>query len=342
MPLVTTYCKTTTQVTVCFNLCNATNTAQSYHWSAAGLPVGPGCSVPGPLTFSPAAGSITVPAGTCSPNICITIPRPTGLTAQGASSCFSVTFVNDSTGQCRTAASTLKADNTCWCVTPLTGGIVSVPARLAAGVIGIGIGVGIGHPCDPSSMPWRMVAHYEPTEHPDPLEISLNGLPPGEPVTGVAKAGPSGNDIAQVFVSTPRGYDPNALYSIVLEADTDGDGTFEPLCSVPIQSVPTGDGISGVPPGFTDSARLSAAPNPFATGAVIAFTLAQSDDVELGVYDLVGRQVRALQHGRMAAGPQSITWDGRDAHGQPAASGIYFLRLRSTRLRLDGKVVKLR
>ncbi len=340
MPVVTTYCKSTTQVTVCFNVCNATTTTQNYHWSASGLPVGAGCSVPGPVTFSPSAGTISVPPGTCSANICIVIPRPTGLTAQGATSCFAVTLVNDSTGQCRTVTSTLAADNTCWCVTPLTGGIVNVPARVKTS--GIVIGIDIGNPCATSAMPWRMVAQYESADHADPLEVSLNGLPPGEPVTGLAHAGPNGNDIAQVFVSTPRGYDPNALYSIVFEADTDGDGTFVPLCSVPIQSVPTGDGVSSVPPGFTDSARLSAAPNPFAAGAVIAFTLAQPDDVELGVYDLVGRQVRSLQHGRMAAGQQSVTWDGRDAHGQISPSGIYFLRLRSPRLRLDGKVVKLR
>src|SRR5439155_12547241 len=111
MPGVTTICKTQTSVQVCFNLCNNTATPQSYHWSAAGLPIGPGCSVAGPVTFSPPAGTVTVPPGTCSVPICVTIPRPAGLTTQNATSCYSISIVNDATAACMTSPGTIRADS---------------------------------------------------------------------------------------------------------------------------------------------------------------------------------------------------------------------------------------
>ena len=78
---------------------------------ATGLPAGPGCTVNGPITFSPAAGTVTVPAGSTSAPICVTMTRPAGLTAQNATACFEFSFVNDATGVCRSCTGTLRADN---------------------------------------------------------------------------------------------------------------------------------------------------------------------------------------------------------------------------------------
>ncbi|MDD5719918.1 MAG: FlgD immunoglobulin-like domain containing protein, partial [Candidatus Krumholzibacteria bacterium] len=45
------------------------------------------------------------------------------------------------------------------------------------------------------------------------------------------------------------------------------------------------------------------------------------------VFDARGRLVRELASGRWAAGEHHVHWDGRAADGQPAAAGIYMLRL---------------
>jgi hypothetical protein len=47
----------------------------------------------------------------------------------------------------------------------------------------------------------------------------------------------------------------------------------------------------------------------------------------LEVYDLAGRSVRVLARGAMAAGATDVEWDGRDAAGNPAPSGVYLVRL---------------
>ena len=122
-------------VQVCFNIRNNGAAAQSYHWSLAGLPAGPGCDVAGPVQFTPSAGVVVVPAGSTSAPICVTIKRPAGFTAQNTTSCFALSFVNDATGACYTRTAKLRVDNSCWCVTPVQAGVVRIPARGALGGI---------------------------------------------------------------------------------------------------------------------------------------------------------------------------------------------------------------
>ncbi|TPW17381.1 MAG: hypothetical protein FD129_409, partial [bacterium] len=347
VPAVTSFCKDKPTVTVCMNIVNNTNAPQSYHWSLAGLPVGPGCTVNGPITFSPAAGTVTVPAGGTSAPICVMITRPAGFTAQNATSCFSFSYVDDLTGVCRSCTGTLRADNTCWCVTPSQPGVVTV-GRFPGGVAGQPVVIGIKHPCPPIELiQYSLTAVYEGDgTHPDPLAVSLNGLPPGEPVLGQLSLGDDEEAEVGVLVTYPRAYDPAGLYQIVMEADTDGDGITEIVSCTPIASTYEAEATSGVPTPDATAApsafRLVALPNPFQGAATIAFTLPVAGDVDLSIYDLSGRRVRSLRQGRLDAGTQNIGWDGKDDDGRTMASGIYFVRLQSGVVRVQTKVVKLR
>ena len=345
LPAVTSICKNDSTVLVCFNICNTSASTQSYHWSLAPLPVGPGCTVAGPTTFSPALGTITLPPGGCSTPICITIPRPAGLTAQNATSCFALSVVNDSTGRCQTRNGAIRADNTCYCIKAVTPGVVAVPARLAAGVIGIPIDIGIGFPCPPiDRLNYMVSARFDGGNQEDPLKLSLNGLPPGEPVIGFLDASPAPEGNLRFAVSYPGGHDLGAPYSMVFFADTDGDGLMEEICSVPVASRSDSAAVTDAPrPGERlEIARLQAAPNPFFGGSVIAFVIPVAGEADLGVYDVNGRLVRMLHRGMATAGTHSVEWDGRDPSGRRAPAGVYFVRLDTAQGQLRTKLIKLR
>jgi flagellar hook assembly protein FlgD len=49
--------------------------------------------------------------------------------------------------------------------------------------------------------------------------------------------------------------------------------------------------------------------------------------VEIGVYDIAGREVRVLAEGVQSAGRHSVTWDGRDQSGAQVRKGMYFVRI---------------
>ena len=68
-------------------------------------------------------------------------------------------------------------------------------------------------------------------------------------------------------------------------------------------------------------------PNPFNPATQIAFDIPVDGPVNLTVYNLLGQKVRILVDERRTAGHYTITWDGKDAVGRPAATGMYLCRL---------------
>lgn len=94
------------------------------------------------------------------------------------------------------------------------------------------------------------------------------------------------------------------------------------------QPVPlSGVGVPGTMPGRT--AIRMAFPNPFDRNTTVVLALAQAGPVEVGVYDITGRQVRTLVRGPQAAGERIVSWDGRDDRGVQLGAGVYMLRLQA-------------
>ena len=73
-------------------------------------------------------------------------------------------------------------------------------------------------------------------------------------------------------------------------------------------------------------------PNPFNPETWIPYHLAKDADVTLHIYAMNGQLVRTLTLGHQAAGmyqnrSRAAYWDGRNAFGEPVASGVYFYTL---------------
>lgn len=68
-------------------------------------------------------------------------------------------------------------------------------------------------------------------------------------------------------------------------------------------------------------------PNPFNPETLIAFELPWAAQVQLEVYDVLGRRVRTLASESYSAGTHSVMWNGRGDEGHPVAGGVYFARL---------------
>jgi len=79
-------------------------------------------------------------------------------------------------------------------------------------------------------------------------------------------------------------------------------------------------------------------PNPFNSETVIWYYLPdvgyQPAEVEITIYNLLGKRVKSLVNGREYPGEHKIRWDGKDDSGKEAASGIYFYRLKVSGIEL--------
>jgi hypothetical protein len=67
-------------------------------------------------------------------------------------------------------------------------------------------------------------------------------------------------------------------------------------------------------------------PNPFNAQTMITYHLPKASHVRLQIYNPLGQIVRVLEDGMKEGGIHSVTWDGRDHHGQIVPTGIYFCR----------------
>jgi hypothetical protein len=84
---------------------------------------------------------------------------------------------------------------------------------------------------------------------------------------------------------------------------------------------------SGQPKRVPGPRVVSMQPNPFTVRTTIEVDT-KGLDSDIRIYDVTGRLVRAL-HNSGRTRTTSFVWDGRDRHGRPLASGVYFIRART-------------
>lgn len=151
-----------------------------------------------------------------------------------------------------------------------------------------------------------------------------NAIPPGE--------GP----ISSISMSIKYGA-PSGMYEIKFENEdsTSYDNQLSDSLGTTLIIPVLVDGFVTVNPTGTDPepiipeklALVQNYPNPFNMETMISFSLPATDDVELVVYDLLGRKVKTLYSGPAEAGTTDVRWDGRSSSGDEIASGVYYYTL---------------
>ena len=173
--------------------------------------------------------------------------------------------------------------------------------------------------------PWEIIAD----------NVSASGL-------AMANAGDNGVDFAgRIYWDKAVTAGVDYWYSVV--AVDDGSQNWAEA-GVALESSPwwtwTGYSETGVtattptPPGAVVGtpgrfALSQNAPNPFNPATTISFEVPTAGEASLVIYGPTGQVVRTLIDGTVEAGQHSVTWNGLDNFGRPAASGVYIYRLAS-------------
>jgi hypothetical protein len=87
---------------------------------------------------------------------------------------------------------------------------------------------------------------------------------------------------------------------------------------------------------------VRAVPNPVRDGGSVRFDLEGEGPVSVSVYDTMGRLIWRKISTVRNAGPNCVTWDGRNPPGVPVAPGVYFVKFRTETDVVSTKVVVLK
>lgn len=71
-------------------------------------------------------------------------------------------------------------------------------------------------------------------------------------------------------------------------------------------------------------------PNPFNSDTSIDFTMQKADNVTIEVFNLNGQHIKTIvSQQNYGPGDYSLSWNGRDEHGQDVKAGMYIFRIRA-------------
>jgi len=85
----------------------------------------------------------------------------------------------------------------------------------------------------------------------------------------------------------------------------------------------------------------AARPNPFASETRFSVVLTQDSELDVAVYDLLGRKVATLFKGRATAGTRDFAWQRTRDDGAAVSSGVYFYRATANGEVASGKMLVL-
>ena len=90
------------------------------------------------------------------------------------------------------------------------------------------------------------------------------------------------------------------------------------------------------------SPTLRVYPNPVTQDARISFSLDQSSQIGLDIYNVRGQKVRSLHQGMKDAGDLTLTWDGRDDQGRACSNGTYIVQMSANGSKRSAKLLLMK
>ncbi len=233
VPWDTPFCESTaTHVVVPITICNYSSSAETYNISIAALPIGAGCSVPGPsptdfrFPDNDNTGVFVPPDGGCRV-VRVEIKRPAGLNFNAAVACFEVSVTDPQTGLVRHKCRGSVQDRRRWCGKIADGvgsGVHDIIMGTARGT-GTSIDFEIWNIGDPTGVfNYEFATMYSHGSSVIP-PVRLNGLPPGIHPGGSIMLAVGESAILPVTVEY-EAFDPFDFTDLMLLADLDGDGNI--------------------------------------------------------------------------------------------------------------------
>ena len=83
-------------------------------------------------------------------------------------------------------------------------------------------------------------------------------------------------------------------------------------------------------------------PNPFNPSTWVKIRLGIQSEINITVFNLLGKEIKILANQTLSAGEYSFEWNGKDNEGNPLPDGIYFIQMKAQSFRKTIKAVLLK
>ncbi|MFN0149585.1 MAG: LamG-like jellyroll fold domain-containing protein [bacterium] len=335
-------CDTASFVDVPMQICNFSSLIRTYDLSFAGLPFGTHagggkCTVAGPTVFTVLN---PIPPFAVNPGACqivnVRIDRPADCVA-GKVSCYELTaFSSNPPDTIRCIGSLECTDEPC-----VEGTLLYQSVQFGDSAQ---VEFRVFNPAtQPVTIDYEIHAMSSSMDS-SILIVSLDGEPPGVPILGALSVAPGETVFVSVLAEVLE-YRPFTPQDILFMRDFEGTGDARAVASAQIRTVDSlPSAVSPVDESEPNPPLTSilAQPNPFAATVGFAFTLPSQDHVRARIVAVDGSVVRTLHDGRLGAGFQRLSWDGRDESGLQVVSGVYFVTVEAGDQTIRSRVVRIR
>ena len=92
------------------------------------------------------------------------------------------------------------------------------------------------------------------------------------------------------------------------------------------------DKTSGITSPITNNTKeefIQSYPNPFNSENTIGFNINQTSNVQIKIYNSLGKEIRVLLDKELSPGKYEISWYGEDKFGNSLPSGVYLIVLKT-------------
>jgi hypothetical protein len=107
----------------------------------------------------------------------------------------------------------------------------------------------------------------------------------------------------------------------------------------PVKSLSLIAASSEIPTSFSLGANY---PNPFNPTTKFVVAVPKAAQVDIVVYDILGRKVRTLLNEETIAGYHTVEWNGQSEDGAQVTSGVYFVRMVSEKFNAVRKIMMVK
>ncbi len=83
-------------------------------------------------------------------------------------------------------------------------------------------------------------------------------------------------------------------------------------------------------------------PNPFNPSTTISYSIPESGEVEVSIFNIRGQRVKQLYKGYKSQGGYILKWDGTDEHNRTVATGVYFTVVKTEREQRSNKMLLMK